>query len=399
MKIVLVADTFTPQRNSAAVQLRDLSREFVRQGHDLTVLLPDAGLASFWHIENMDGVTVVRLLAPRTKDVTYARRTIAEWLMPHAMRHALMRSPLAHVLWDGVVWYSPSIFHGPLVRHLKRQSECRGYLVIRDIFPEWAADLGLIRPGPVYCFFKNIAQTQYEAADVIGVQSTGNLGYFDRWREQVPARRVEVLPNWLGPLARKRCSIRLNETHLVGRKILVYAGNMGVAQGMDIIVDLAERMQYRNDIGFLFVGRGSDVSRLRERASAFDNVIFHDEIDPDEVPDLYAQCHAGIIALNPSHRSHNIPGKFISYMQSGLPVLANINAGNDLAEMIRQNRVGEVSETNRIDDLVNRCEALLSRFVTCDDIRDRCKSVFNKEFSVLAATRQIAGALQPKVSK
>jgi hypothetical protein len=54
-------------------------------------------------------------------------------------------------------------------------------------------------------------------------------------------------------------------------------------------------------------------------------VVFHDEIHPDEIPGLYAQCHVGMVALDPRHKTHNIPGKFLTYMQSGLPVLANIN--------------------------------------------------------------------------
>ena len=66
-----------------------------------------------------------------------------------------------------------------------------------------------------------------------------------------------------------------------------------------------------------------------------------DEIDPTEMPGLYAQRRVGVVALDPRHKTHNIPGKFLSYMQSGLPVLATINAGNDLAELIQAERVGE----------------------------------------------------------
>jgi hypothetical protein len=94
------------------------------------------------------------------------------------------------------------------------------------------------------------------------------------------------------------------------------------------------------------VGRGSDVKKLAADAQArgLQNVLFQDEIHPDEIPGLYAQCQVGLVALDPRHKSHNIPGKFLTYMQSGLPVLANINAGNDLAGIIRHENVGSVSE-------------------------------------------------------
>ena len=395
MKLVLIADTFPPLRTSGAVQLRDLSREIVRQGHELTVLLPDSDLNAGWALDEYDAAQVLRLRAPKTKDAGYVRRTLAEWLMPHAMRRNLRKSPLADQQWDGVVWYSPSIFHGPLVRTLKRKSRCRGYLIIRDIFPEWAVDLGLMRPGLVYRFFKRIAQKQYEAADIIGVQTPGNLNYFAAWEAARNGRSVEVLQNWLDAPASARSRIRIDETSLSGRKIFVYAGNMGVAQGMDILLDLAARMRSRSDIGFLFVGRGSDADRLKEIAVArkLDNVLFLDEIDPDEIPDLYAQCFAGLVALDPRHKSHNIPGKFLTYMQNGLPVLANVNPGNDLADLIRRENVGEVCENNRVEELEERCSALIARIEGDPQFPDRCLDLFRRQFSVSQTANQIVSAL------
>ncbi len=60
------------------------------------------------------------------------------------------RSPLHSTKWDLIVWYSPPIFFGPLIWVLRRASGARTYLILRDIFPEWAADLGIIKKGPVY---------------------------------------------------------------------------------------------------------------------------------------------------------------------------------------------------------------------------------------------------------
>ncbi len=398
MKLVLIADTFPPLRTSGAVQLRDLTRELVLQGHEVTVLLPEQGLGAPWQLDRLGGAEVLRLKAPRTKDIGYARRTLGELLMPHFMRWNLKRSPFGARRWDGVVWYSPSIFHAPLVNALKRASGCQGYLIIRDIFPEWAADLGLMREGLAYRFFKAIARRQYDAADIIGVQSPGNLAYFEHWGRDGRVRSLEVLPNWLGAPASARCRIRVDETALAGRKILVYAGNIGIAQGMDILIDLAARLRSRRDIGFLFVGRGSEAQNLSDRARSqtLDNVLFFDEIDPDEIPDLYAQCHAGIVALDPRHKSHNIPGKFLTYMQNGLPVLANVNPGNDLAALIRGEDVGEVCETNRLDQLENHCEALIDRIDSDRNLHERCKSLFQRKFSVSHTAHQIVSGLLSK---
>jgi len=394
MRLALIADTFPPLRTSGAVQLRDLSREFVRQGHELTVMLPAADLDGPWRLEDFDGAQVLRLRAPRTKDIGYARRTLAELAMPHAMLRNLRKSPLAAQKWDGVIWYSPSIFHGPLVSALKRASGCKSYLIIRDIFPEWAVDMGLMGRGLPYRFFDAVARHQYSVADVIGVQTPGNSAYFARWRQK-PGRTLEVLQNWLDKPVREPCPIRVAQTPLAGRKIFVYAGNIGVAQGMDRILDLAERMMPRKDVGFLLVGRGSEVDRLKTSSGArgLDNLLFFDEISPDEIMDLYDQCSIGIVALDHRHKSHNIPGKFLTYMQGGLPVLANVNAGNDLAGIVRDERVGAVCESDRPDELAHCAETLLRAIGEDPGFAARCERLFEERFSAELAVRQIVGAL------
>lgn len=395
MHIALIADTFPPLRSSGAVQLRDLSHEFVRQGHTLTVMLPSSALSTPWLIEDFNGVQVLRLRAPKTKDIKYVRRTINEFLMPFAMLHNLRKSPLAKQRWSGVVWYSPSIFFGPLANTLKKISDCKAYLIVRDIFPEWAADMGLMSRGLAYRFFKMIANYQYSVADVIGIQAKGNEIYFSDRKDY----HIEVLQNWLMDAPNMGCSISVASTVLAGRTIFVYAGNMGVAQGMTVLIDLAERLLYRTDIGFLFVGRGSDAQYLREDAKArsLDNVAFFDEIDPTEIPGLYAQCHIGIVALDTRHKTHNIPGKFLSYMQAGLPVLASINPGNDLEEMILSEKVGRVCNNHSVDTLQRLAIDLLNDVTTTGNrnwaVSERCKALSAKLFSPEVAVKQILSAL------
>ena len=398
MRVVLIADTFPPLRTSGAVQLRDLAQEFVRQGHTLTVMLPAAGLSAPWSLEDFQGVQVLRLRSPKTKDINYVSRTINEFLMPFAMLRNLRKSTLAKERWDGVVWYAPSIFHGPLANALKKASGCKGYLIIRDIFPEWAADMGLMGRGLPYKFFKAVANHQYSVADVIGIQTQGNQAYFaDRSNS-----RIEVLQNWLADAPNVGCSINLAGGKFAGRTVFVYAGNMGVAQGMGVLLDVAERLLGRTDIGFLFVGRGSDKQRLILDAEkrSLNNVAFHDEIDPTEIPGLYAQCHVGIVALDPRHKTHNIPGKFLSYMQAGLPVLASINPGNDLEAMILREAVGRVCTDQSVVNLHRLALELVDEVATGSvaagnaAVTYRCKTLCAKLFSPETAVRQIVAALK-----
>ncbi len=161
------------------------------------------------------------------------------------------------------------------------------------------------------------------------------------------------------------------------------AGNMGVAQGMDVLIGFAERLHDRRDIGFLFVGRGTDAQRLRADAKArgLDNVVFHDEIEPAEIPGLYAQCHVGIVALDTRHKTHNLPGKFLSYIQSGLPVLTSINPGNDLAELIQRESVGRVCTDHSADTLQHLALELADDIASGKSVSARCRALSAKRFS------------------
>jgi glycosyltransferase involved in cell wall biosynthesis len=394
VRIALIADAYPPMRTSGAVQVRDLAQELALLGHEVTVLVPAVIRGAPWSIATVGGVQVLSLAALPTKDVSYVRRTIAEALLPFKMLRGIHRSPLGSIQWQAAIWYSPSIFLGLLVAVLRGSTKCRSYLILRDIFPEWAVDMGLLRKGFAYRFFKVVEWIQYAVADVIGVQSHSNLGYLARWTRK-PRRKLEVLHNWLAAAPDIGCSISVEKTSLTGRIILVYAGNMGVAQGMDILLDLATRLKTRRDIGFLFVGRGSDVPRLRALAEsrALDNVMFHDEIEPSEMPGLLGQCHIGMVALDPRHRTHNVPGKFLAYMQAGLPVLARINAGNDLAALIEKEHVGYAY----VGESVEFLESLTLQL--CNDKAMRQKMSANSArlalsaFSVSAAARQITKAL------
>lgn len=395
MRIALIADTFPPLRTSGAVQLRDLASQIGMMGHDITVLVSSPDLPSPWEFEQLEFFSVLRLRTPRSKNVGYVRRTIAEFLMPFAMNRNLGRSPITRSEWDGIVWYSPTIFLGPIVKSLTKKSTCRSYLIIRDIFPEWAVDMGLMGRGIPYRLFRMIAKYQYSLADVIGIQTLGNEVYFQEWLAK-RSGRLEVLNNWIATPPERACSIDLAQSALRDRFLFVYAGNMGVAQGMGSLLRLAESLRDRKDIGFVFVGRGSESARLRSEAEELDlpNVLFYDEIDAEEIPGLYSQCQAGLLALDQKHKSHNIPGKFLPYMQAGLPVLAVINPGNDLVDLINVERVGCVTTETSVERISELALELIDKKRLDKEISKRCRALTEKLFSAEVAAEQIISGLQ-----
>ena len=392
-RIAIIAPVFPPYRSSGAVQLWDLSKEFIRQGHDITVFVPSSEISLPFVTEMIEDVHIVRLRAPHSRDTFYLRRAISEFFAPYFMLRNLRLSSIDPTNFNGIVCYSPSIFLTPFSKYLKNRSQCRAYLIVRDIFPEWALNLNLMRKGLAYYFLKWIEYLQYKFANKIGVQTAGNLSYFEINYSDLYGS-VEVLHNWLAQPSSTKCSVLLKDTLLVGKKIVVYAGNMGVAQNLEIFIHLAAKIRNRLDIGFLFVGRGSDKKRLQKLSEQLNlsNVLFFDEIPPEEIAGLYSQCHIGLVALDERHKTHNIPGKFLSYMTAGLPVLALVNPGNDLLALISEERVGVVTSEFKLDSISHELEALLNNLPEVD-FESNCKGLAKRLYSPDSAVSQIVKGL------
>jgi glycosyltransferase involved in cell wall biosynthesis len=372
----------------------DLANEFVIQGHEPIVITPAAGQMEPWTEEISNGVRVWRLSAPQTKNIGRIRRAFAELMLPFFMIWNLRKSPIKTLQLNGIIWYSPTIFFGPLVHYLKFSKKCKTYLILRDIFPDITVDLGILKRGLIYKLFKVIEFYQYSLANTIGVQSESNIEYLLEWSKRGD-RNLEVLHNWQA--VRPILISNFFETYssLIGKKILVYAGNMGVMQGFDIIIKLADRLQQNHDVAILLVGRGTEVSFLKMQAKKqhLENIFFHDEIDPSEVPGMLAMCHIGLILLDPRLKTHNIPGKLISYMQAGIPVLARINSGNDLYDLINENQIGQVHVGDEVEPFLEIAQNLINDDVRWEIMSTNCKVKVVQLFSSTTACKQIYSRL------
>ena len=394
MKIALISAHYPPQKTSCAVQMRDLARELLKMGHDPIVIVPVEKINNSTYVEKIDNIQILRIPTFKINNIGNIRRAINEILLPFIMILELKKYLSLIKSLDAVVWYSPTIFFGPLIKFIKKSSNCKSYLILRDIFPEWALDLGILKKNLIYYFLKFVANYQYSLADTIGVQTYSNLKYFNNLTIQ-EKDKIEVLNNWLSPSINKKSSICINNTKLRNKKILVYIGNMGVAQGAKIFIELADSLKKKKNIGFVFVGRGSKLGELKIYATSknLDNVLFFDEIDPDEIYDFLKMCHIGLIALDPRHKSHNIPGKFLAYIRSGLPILARINSGTDLQKVIEKENLGLVSNSNDVSKIKILTENLLKNQKNLELISERCYLINNKMFTSKSAADQIISSL------
>ena len=395
MRVAIIADAYPPMQSSAAVALQDLAIEFRAQGHEPVVIVPTPNISDSVVRSIINGVEALRVQFLPTKDTNYLQRTLGELYMPFVMKRRLKKSDFLSVRLDGIVWYSPSIFHGPFISALKKSHHCKSYLVLRDIFPEWAADLGILRRGILYHFFKGIERFQYSQADTIGVQTPANLQYFSK-NQSTATYQVEVLYNWLSVSEATECTISLSDCSLAGRKLFVYAGNMGKAQDIAPFFEVIATLdQLRDDVGFVFVGRGSEFESLSNEIidRKLSNVIIFNEIQHTEIPGLFAQCDFGMVFLDSRHKTHNIPGKFISYMHHGLPVLACLNEGNDLFDIINSESLGRAFFGVDVGQVVSAVLEMVDDPNYVMEIPDSCRILAKEMYSSKIAVKQIIAAL------
>jgi glycosyltransferase involved in cell wall biosynthesis len=341
MRILILVDCYLPSSKSVAQMVHELGIGLRRQGHEVTVLTPSDRVSEAMQVTVEEGLRIARVKSGRIKGTARVFRAIRELSLSRSLWRRARQFLLANPA-DLIIFYSPTIFFAELVRLLKRHWGCPAYLILRDIFPQWAVDAGILRKGLVWRYFRKKEVEQYDVADLIGVESSGNLEYFAREFPKKPYR-LQVLYNWANLDERDLPSIGYRERlGLHGRVVFLYGGNLGVVQDLDNIIRLANRLTPHRQIHFLLVGDGSEVSRL-ERVIAernLSNIRLLSTVPQQHYMSMLAEADVGLISLDRRLRTYNVPGKLLGYMHCGKPVLASINPGNDLFQILEKNQAG-----------------------------------------------------------
>lgn len=400
MRIILLVDRYLPSPLSSAKLLHDLSEEMSRLGHDVIIVTGDHSLSTAMDVSMEGKVTILRVRSGKIRHRFKVIRAINEirlsgiiWKAAHKF---FKNNPC-----DLVVCYSPTIFWSGLVRRLKALHSCSSYLVLRDLFPQWAVDAGLIRKYSFpYFYFKYHELKLYQAADVIGVQSPANLDYFlaPNLRKRY---NLEVLFNWT-KISDHTENFGLRHTYgLQDKVIFMYGGNLGVAQDMDNILRLATNLKDSKFIHFLLVGDGSEFSRIEHlvKKHNMNNVKLLPAVTHDDYLRILAECDVGLITLRRDLKTQNFPGKMLSYMELQKPMLASINPGNDLQSVIHDYNAGLVCE-NGEDDVF--CQYAL-KLANNRDLRMQmginARNLLKEKFDVTAAAQQIVSHFQKNASE
>jgi len=390
MRILLFVVYYLPSTSSAAKLIKDLAEELISRGHEVTVVAPDHTTGVDLRCDYEDKVRVVRVQMGEIKGVPRILRGYREVSLSKILwkktKHFFNENSF-----DLIIYYSPTIFFGPLIKRLKRLFGCQTYLILRDIFPKWAADTGILRRGLLYGLFKYYEEINYDAADIIGVESPANKLYFSE-RGLDKKYKIEVLYNWMSLNEPNRSYGHLREKFgLNGKVVFFYGGNIGIAQDVDNILRVALRLQDVPEAHFLLIGEGSEVPRLRRESQRMGlrNFSIHPAVGQGDYMSLIADIDVGMISLNRNLKTHNYPGKMLGYMYHAKPILASINPGNDLQGILRTYNAGLVCHNGEDEVFYN--QAL--QFIKDPDLRVQMgingRNLLENKFSVSTAASSI----------
>ncbi len=370
MKILFLSHYYPPEVNAPATRTFDHCVRWARAGHDVTVLTcvpncPDGVVFDGYRsklrrqVEYVDGVRVVRIwtyLAPNAGTLRRIANYVS-YMLSAALASIRLPRP------DVVVATSPQFFcgwAGVLVSRLKRVPLV---LEIRDIWPESIAAVGALNNRRLLRILERLERTMYRSArHIVAV----GQGYRDNVAGKVDVRdRISVITNGVdlqlfsptGPDARF-----LKTWNLQGRFVCSYIGTIGMAHGLEVVIEAAEilKQKGRRDISFLLVGDGASRKRLEQMAKdagVDDRVVFTGRQPRQEIPKILASSDACLIHLKGCRLFGTVlPSKIFETMAMGRPIIMGVQG--PASEIVMDAEAGLEMEPDSARSLVRAVETL-----------------------------------------
>ncbi len=343
MKILVVSLYYDPdQCQSNGPIIRALCNDWAAAGHEVTVLasFPHYSCEAVWpeyrgrwfQHDRVGQVNVIRSYIY----VPLQRSSIGRILNYLSFNISSTLAGLFSGKQDVIFVMSPPLTIGLtafVLGLLKRIPYCYN---LQDIWPEVAVKLGMLRGRRLIAFFERLEKFIYRHSRkifVISDEFKTNL-----LNKGVPSEKIEVIPNFVDtnfikPMEKTNAFARAHG--LAEKFVALYAGNVGLSQGLEVILDAAEQLQARQDILFLIVGHGSCREALIADAAQrrLQNVKFLPLQPESDVPAVYAACDVALIPLRRGITENSVPCKTYSIMAAARPYIAGVDAGSTVTKL------------------------------------------------------------------
>lgn len=341
----------------------DLLREFVRNGHRVYAISPvEKRQKQATHIVEEENSTILRLQIGNTQKTNIIEKGFNTVLIEPAFKRAVKKY-FSNVKFDLVLYSTPPITLVSAIKYVKKRDHAKTYLLLKDIFPQNAVDLGMLTKtglkGLLYKHFRKKEKKLYAISDHIGCMSEANVRYVLEHNPEVEKERAEVCPNSIDVIdksvdADTRKIIREKYGVPIDKKVFVYGGNLGKPQGIPFLVKCLEKCRDIEEVFFLIVGDGTEYHLLgdyveKEKPT---KVKLMRRLPKEDYDTLVGACDVGMIFLDHRFTIPNFPSRLLSYMQAKLPVLAATDPNTDVGNVIVEGGFGWWCESNDLQGFI-----------------------------------------------
>lgn len=348
----------------------DLLREFTKHGHALYVISPvEKRKNQETKVLKTDNATILKLKIGNTQKTNIIEKGISTLSIEPQFISGIKKY-FSDVKFDLVIYSTPPITFCKAIEYIKKRDGAKTYLLLKDIFPQNAVDIGMMTKegfkGLIYNFFRNKEKKLYKISDYIGCMSQANADYVIKYNPEVDSSIVEVCPNSVEPIDMSvdqltRIVIREKYGIPIDKRVFVYGGNLGKPQGIGFLIKCLASQKNNKDIYFLIVGDGTEFDKIEAYVGSANqkNLKLMKRLPKEDYDTLVGGCDIGMIFLDHRFTVPNYPSRLLSYMQAKIPVLAVTDKNSDIGKTVVNGGFGwwcGSNDVNDFSDLINKVE-------------------------------------------
>lgn len=358
----------------------DLLREFARHGHAIYAITPvERRNKQKTRLLRDKQATILKLRIGNTQKTNIIEKGISTIsIEPQFIRG--IKKYFANVKFDLVLYTTPPITLCRAIEYVKKRDNAKTYLMLKDIFPQNAVDIGMLRvdgwKGILYRYFRNKEKKLYQISDYIGCMSQANVDYVLKYNPELEPWKVEICPNSIEVIDKSvndkvRIDIRRRYNIPLDRKVFVYGGNLGKPQGIDFLIKCLESQKDNKNVFFLIVGDGTEYGKIHSYMTENrpENVKLMRRLPKEDYDTMVAACDVGMIFLDHRFTIPNFPSRLLSYMQAKIPVLACTDVNTDIGKTIVDGGFGWWCESRDFHDFERKINQI------CGETFDNMKNV------------------------
>ena len=385
MRYLILTDCFYPENKSVSRHIYDLSMELTKKKNQVSIFCRKNNNKKL-NLILPKNISVHFIKIINIKNLPFILRGLVELFMPFLF-YKEIKKKIDSV--DNIIIYSPSIFFGLIFKNLKKRFNCKIILLLRDIFPDWAKQIGIFHNFSVYYYFlKFIANFQYQNSDVACLQSKKDLKIISKFYNF--KKKKIILYNWI---YKKNIYKLKNNIQKIKKFKVVFGGTIGPVQNWNNIIYLI-KASHEKKLGviFYFVGDGYFKNKLKKEINKYNlrNVRFYKSMTEEKFLSFLKYCDMGILSLNKKILFDNFPGKFFSYLEANIPILADINKNHELSKIIKKYNLGKISDPENQIDLLNNLKKTMKHKYNQKALRKNYTKIYKKMFSAKEACKKIS---------